>query len=130
MSLSSFERNLRQQQTDCLKLTDNNNNQSSNRRRATTVVHCLRHNPSSTITSIADHSLTLNTDILFTRRSISEEKIRLPIETLPLNTSDTRITTSVDNANINIRKDTTDSTAIIQNQLTGQQLPAYIIETC
>ncbi len=142
LSLSSFDRNLRQQ-TISLRLNndDNNNNnnngnhhQQTTRRRATTVIHCFRRIPSSTVTStsIANHSLTLNKDSLFIRRSISEERTISSIEISPIDISDTPTTTieGEDNAKISSSKDITDSTVFTPNRLDEKQLSAYIVETC
>jgi hypothetical protein len=136
--LSSSDRSL-QQQTACLKSNDddddnNNNNQSTTPPRATTVVHCFRHMPSSTVTSIGNHTLRFNTDPPFTRRSIAEDKGSSSVETLPYNTIDAPTTTititDVDNPNINSIKGITDAIVVVQNHLEEQPLPAYIIETC
>jgi len=142
VSLSSFDRNLRHQ-TISLRLNDddddnNNNNprhqQQTSRRRATTVIHCFRHIPSSTVTStsITNHSLTLNKDSIFIRRSISEERTFSSIEIPPLDTSDTPMTTITggDNPKTSSSKDITDSTVFVPNHLDDKQLPAYIVETC
>ncbi len=132
ISLSSFDRNLRQQQLVSSRLSDDNNNQLTNRRRTATAVHCLRYLPSSTRTSIADHSFTFNTDSLPTRRSISEEKERSSIETLPLTISkESRpTTTGVQNVILNSIKDITDSNILEKNPIKERQLSAYIVETC
>jgi hypothetical protein len=117
----SSERNLRPQQTICLKLIDDVNNSAANRRRASTIVHCLRNLPSSTISNPLS---TLSSDTLFTRRSISEENQRKPIET------STMTMTGVEDGTMNTIKDRIDSIVLTQNPLDEKTLPAYIIETC
>lgn len=140
LSLSSSERHLRQhyqqqQSTTSTKSnTDDNNNNDNNRqstRRASTVVQCFRHRPSSTITTIANRSSLPNTELIFTRRSISEERPSSSIETVPLNPSVTPTTTNIDNGKINsITNPTINSFVITENQLDEPILPAYIVETC
>jgi hypothetical protein len=130
-SPKSPEINLRTQQTVCLKFIDDNNNSAVNRRRAATIVHCLRQLPSSTI---SNPSSTVTSDLLFSRRSISEDNECLSIETLKPNISETSSSmtmTGVEDGKINSMRDRIDSIVLTQNHLDEQQtLPAYIIETC
>lgn len=135
LSLSSFDRKLRrqnQQQISYLKSDDDIHHQLYTRSRAsTTIVHSFRHRPSSTTTSITNHSVTLNTDTIFPRRSISEAQGCSSVDTLPLsNTSDTPTITDVNNENTNSVENTTESTVVVENLLKEEILPAYIIETC
>jgi hypothetical protein len=107
-----------------LQFIDDNNNSALNRRRSTTIVHCLRNLPSATISNPS--SSTVNSNLLFSRRSISDEIERLPIETSKPTISETSSITmaGVEDEKIN-------SMVLTQNPMDEQQpLPAYIVETC
>jgi hypothetical protein len=128
MSLSSFDRQLQQKVS---YKSSNDSNQSTARRRATTVVHCVPHLPSSTVTSLANQSLTLDGELSSVRRSISKERDCSSFETLPPDASDlSPIQINVFNTDINPTKDIKDSIVFVQNHLQEEQLPAYIVETC
>jgi len=127
---STFDRNLRRQKTVCYP-QNNVNHPSISRQRASTIVHCFRNLPPTTVTAVANPSLTLNTDSPTVRRSISKDKERTSIEKLPSNTSNLLSTPkSVYNANMNSTKDIITSTVSIQNHLEEEPLSAYIVETC
>ncbi|CAF3325348.1 unnamed protein product [Rotaria socialis] len=133
---SSFDRNLRQQQTVCYK-SNFDNNRTATCRRASAAVYCFQHLPSSTVTSMANQSLGLATNLPSVRQSISNEKNYSSIEILPpINSSDATPTTideynnNNNNSNINPLKDTTESSVLVQNNVEEQQLTAYVVETC
>ena len=133
ISLSPFDRHLRQQKTISYK-SNADQHRPTTRRRATTVVHCSRHLPSSTITSIADKSMTLTNESAVADRSVSRENERAPLQPAHSHQSDTSSISSpsdmVFNASITSAKTKTMSTASLQNTLDERSLSAYVVETC
>lgn len=129
-SSASFDRNLRHQQTVSYK-SSQDSSRTTTRRRASAAVHCFQHSPASTVASIANQSVTLNTSLPFANQSLSNDKRHSSIEILPTSISDSPPTSiDVHNSNNNPSNDITDSSVIVQNLSDEQILPAYIVETC
>ncbi|CAF1322280.1 unnamed protein product [Adineta ricciae] len=122
---TTFERRLHRQHTVCYTPSIDNN-RSIIRPRSATIVHCFRHLPSSTLTSIVNPSLSLNTDSPSIGRTVSKtsESSTRRHSDFPLSTTDVR------NVKITLTKDIKESPEYVQNSIEEEQSPAYIVETC
>ena len=135
MSLSSFDRHLDTQKSNS-STSARDSNRAMTRRRTTTAVHCFRHLPTSTLSSITSKSLRQRSESKAIPSSICKENDSSADSILQTQTFDSHSNSNnvidVRLTDINPSEDMIQSSStLVQNTLDETEpLPASVVETC